>query len=226
MLTVTPCGTDSGAEPIFDWHGEVVVKVLDTEGRANAGSRKVGIDSECCCIEGLDANWAHRRRAGANMMLMLQQSVLAQISGEAAHAFRLSHPKSRDTARRSGCGFRADARPRFLLPSLHNTNFQPSWRKYCTIAAVHCFDSSVTVSLRILQPSTHQLTPHRLTSAAGSHLDTAVTKFLPDKRPGNHLPLTIGLSAAGDSDELLWRLFFSACSTSFLLHSCSPKRYH
>jgi hypothetical protein len=47
MLNVTPCGTDSGAEPILDWHGEVVVKVLDTAGSANAGNRNVGIESDC-----------------------------------------------------------------------------------------------------------------------------------------------------------------------------------
>jgi hypothetical protein len=223
MLKVTPCGTDSGAEPIFDWHGEVVVKVLDTEVRANAGSRKVGIESECCCVKGPDANWAHRRRAGANMMLMLQQRSWRRFLEKLPTIYRLSHPESRDTARRSGCGFRADPRWHFLLPSLHNTNFRPSWRRRCTIAALHCLDVPTTVSLRTLQLSTHQLTPHRLTSAASSHLDTAFTKLLADKRPGNHLSLTTGLSATADADEFLRRLSLSTCPTSFLLHSCSPK---
>lgn len=48
MLRVTPEGTDSGAEPIFEWHGEVVVKVLGFEGRADAGSRKDGVFAEGC----------------------------------------------------------------------------------------------------------------------------------------------------------------------------------
>ena len=47
-MNETPWGTESGAEPIFDWHGEVVVKVRDVEGLAKAGNRKVGIESECC----------------------------------------------------------------------------------------------------------------------------------------------------------------------------------
>lgn len=70
ILKVTPCGIDSGAEPIFDWHGNVVVKAREAAGRANAGNRKVGMES-FCELEGFAAHWAHRRRAGANMVLML-----------------------------------------------------------------------------------------------------------------------------------------------------------
>jgi hypothetical protein len=87
---VTPCGIVSGAEPILDWHGEVVVKFLGTEGLANAGSRKVGIESEFW-VAGFDANCAHRRRAGANMLVMHVLVVLAQISGVASGKVRLSH---------------------------------------------------------------------------------------------------------------------------------------
>jgi hypothetical protein len=63
ILNVTPCGIVSGAEPILDWHGEVVVKFLGTEGLANAGSRKVGIESEFW-VAGFDANCAHRKHVG------------------------------------------------------------------------------------------------------------------------------------------------------------------
>lgn len=45
MLNVTPGGMESGAEPIFDWHGVVVAKVLARVGEWKAGRRKVGIDS-------------------------------------------------------------------------------------------------------------------------------------------------------------------------------------
>lgn len=79
---VTPFGTDSGAEPIFDWHGDVVVKAREAAGRANAGSKNVGMEL-LCALEGFAAHWAHRRRAGANMVLMLDAIVLAQISGVA-----------------------------------------------------------------------------------------------------------------------------------------------
>lgn len=47
MLSVTPCGTESGAEPIFDCHGEVVVKFRDAGLLANAGNRNVGMESDC-----------------------------------------------------------------------------------------------------------------------------------------------------------------------------------
>jgi hypothetical protein len=83
ILNVTPCGIVSGAEPILDWHGEVVVKFLGTDGLANAGNRKVGIESELLAV-GLDAHCAHRRRAGANMVVMHVFVVLAQISGVAS----------------------------------------------------------------------------------------------------------------------------------------------
>jgi RNA 3'-terminal phosphate cyclase len=78
-LTVTPCGTESGKDPIFDLHDEVVVKVLEAGTLANAGNRKVGIESDCD-IEGCDAHCAHRRRAGANMVLMLVMHQLASES--------------------------------------------------------------------------------------------------------------------------------------------------
>jgi hypothetical protein len=77
ILNVTPCGIVSGAEPILDWHGEVVVKFLGTDGLANAGNRKVGIESELLAV-GLDAHCAHRRRAGANMLVMHVLVVLAE----------------------------------------------------------------------------------------------------------------------------------------------------
>ena len=48
MLNVTPWGIESGADPILDWHGEVVVKVRDAEGLAKTGSKNVGIDSDFC----------------------------------------------------------------------------------------------------------------------------------------------------------------------------------
>jgi hypothetical protein len=122
MLNVTPSGIDSGAEPIFDWHGEVVVKALGDWDLANAGSKKLGIDSEHG-FEGFDAHWAHRRRAGANMVLVLAAMLLAQISG---CTFRLSHLMSRDSARGSGCDFPI---------SLHTSNLQPTIRRsLCTIS--------------------------------------------------------------------------------------------
>jgi hypothetical protein len=73
-LNVTPGGTESGAEPIFDWHGEVVAKPLHTArvwnaGKRNAGKRNVGIESDVG--DGVVARrWAQRRRAGANMVEM------------------------------------------------------------------------------------------------------------------------------------------------------------
>lgn len=82
---VTPGGMESGMEPILDWHSEDVVKVLDAEPCANAGSRNIGIDSEGCG-EVSDTHWAHRRRAGANMVVMLAEMLLAQISGVALQA--------------------------------------------------------------------------------------------------------------------------------------------
>ena len=42
---VTPWGTESGADPIFDWHGVVVVKVRNAADFENAGNMKVGIES-------------------------------------------------------------------------------------------------------------------------------------------------------------------------------------
>lgn len=44
-LKVTPGGTESGAEPILDWHGDVVAKVLEGLHVRNAGNKNVGIDS-------------------------------------------------------------------------------------------------------------------------------------------------------------------------------------
>jgi hypothetical protein len=116
MLSVTPSGIESGAEPIFDWHGEVVVKALGAEDLANAGSKKLGIESEHV-LEGFDTHWAHRRRAGANMVLMLAAMFLAQISGG---TISLSHLKSRDSARGSGCAF-----------PIHSTSFQPQIQTSC-----------------------------------------------------------------------------------------------
>jgi len=67
ILNVTPGGIDSGAEPILDWQGEVVAKVLEAAvGAWKAGKRKTG-RSEVC----LDVSRrlrAQRRRAGANMV--------------------------------------------------------------------------------------------------------------------------------------------------------------
>ena len=45
-MNVTPGGIDSGAEPIFERHAEVVAKFRDVAGAWNAGSKKEGIDSE------------------------------------------------------------------------------------------------------------------------------------------------------------------------------------
>jgi hypothetical protein len=121
MFNVTPSGIESGAEPIFDWHGEVVVKALDVEDFANAGSRKLGIELEHG-FEGFAAHWAHRRRAGANMVLILAVVFLAQISGVAGPLiYRLSQPKSRDSARGS--------RSRALFTDL----MQPLIRAHCAI---------------------------------------------------------------------------------------------
>jgi hypothetical protein len=63
-LKVTPGGTESGSDPILDWHRAVVVKVL---GAANRGKRNVGIDSVAGEMD-LEMACAHRRRAGANMV--------------------------------------------------------------------------------------------------------------------------------------------------------------
>jgi hypothetical protein len=65
-LKVTPCGTESGAEPILDWHDDVVVKVLWATGPADAGKRKFGTSCKGCTAA-LSTHCAHRRRAGANM---------------------------------------------------------------------------------------------------------------------------------------------------------------
>jgi hypothetical protein len=149
MLNVTPCGTDSGAEPILDWHGEDVVKVLDTAGRANAGSRKVGIDSDCCA-EAPHANWVHRRRAGANMVLMLLRWSWRRFLEKLPTLSRLSHPESRDSAKRSaGCAapsMPTSERALCSSPPLFNTNLPPSWRRLCTIYAVPRFDLLTPVS--------------------------------------------------------------------------------
>lgn len=48
IVNVTPCGTESGAEPILDRHGEVVVKFLDVETFANAGNWKVECEYKGC----------------------------------------------------------------------------------------------------------------------------------------------------------------------------------
>lgn len=63
-LRVTLGGTESGSDPILDWHRAVVVKVL---GAANRGRRNVGIESATGDFEFATA-CAHRRRAGANMV--------------------------------------------------------------------------------------------------------------------------------------------------------------
>jgi hypothetical protein len=105
---VTPCGTERGREPIFDLHGEVVVKALHAGALANAGRRKVGIESDCC-VEGRDAHCAHRRRAGANMVYILGTMVSLQISGDSLMqkfrtngVFRDEPPRSRDSATHLG----------------------------------------------------------------------------------------------------------------------------
>jgi hypothetical protein len=67
ILNVTPGGMESGAEPIFDWHGEVDAKPLQAARVWNAGSRNVGIESETGDDAGV-RRWAQRRRAGANIM--------------------------------------------------------------------------------------------------------------------------------------------------------------
>lgn len=61
-LNVTPGGTESGAEPIFDWHGEVVAKPLQAARACN-----VGIDSGPWDAA-VARRWAQRRRAGANIV--------------------------------------------------------------------------------------------------------------------------------------------------------------
>jgi hypothetical protein len=45
ILNVTPGGTDSGADPIFDWHGEVVVKLLPQAAGVRNTDRHLSIDS-------------------------------------------------------------------------------------------------------------------------------------------------------------------------------------
>jgi len=65
---VTPWGTESGRDPIFDWHGVVVVKVLYGTGLANAGSRKASMES-LGWIDAFVRLWAHRRRAEENMVV-------------------------------------------------------------------------------------------------------------------------------------------------------------
>lgn len=47
-LNVTPGGTESGAEPIFEKHGDVVVKVLGPDGHDSAGCKRVIIGLACC----------------------------------------------------------------------------------------------------------------------------------------------------------------------------------
>lgn len=49
MVNVTPGGTESGAEPILDWHGGVVAKLLPAVGVHKAGKRKLGTNS--CVLE-------------------------------------------------------------------------------------------------------------------------------------------------------------------------------
>ena len=92
-MSVTPCGTESGREPILDWHGEVVVKFLDDGVRERAGKRNVGIESDGC-TEGRDTHWAHRRRAGANMVLMLVDGLV----GDFLQSMLAEPPGSRDSA--------------------------------------------------------------------------------------------------------------------------------
>lgn len=65
---VTPWGIESGKDPILDWHDAVEVKVLVSAGLENTGSRKVGIES-LLWLEAFAKLWAHRRRAGANMLI-------------------------------------------------------------------------------------------------------------------------------------------------------------
>lgn len=65
-LNVTPGGTERGADPIFDRHGEVVLNVRSAADLENAGKRKVGTESEEAFVD-FAMLWAHRRLAGANM---------------------------------------------------------------------------------------------------------------------------------------------------------------
>lgn len=65
-MNVTPGGTDRGAEPILERHGEVVANVLDEAGTWNAGRRKVGMESNGR-IDTEAALRAHRRCAEANI---------------------------------------------------------------------------------------------------------------------------------------------------------------
>jgi hypothetical protein len=68
-LKVTSGGIDSGAEPILDWHAEVVAKVLDAAGAWKAGNRKAGMESEVA-IEAEARRWTHRRCAGTNIVVV------------------------------------------------------------------------------------------------------------------------------------------------------------
>ena len=75
-LKVTPGGTESGSDPILDSHRAVVVKVL---GAANRGRRNVGIESLAGEVD-LAMACAHRRRAGANMVLVVANG-LGEVFG-------------------------------------------------------------------------------------------------------------------------------------------------
>lgn len=66
-LNVTPGGMDSGAEPILDWHGEVVAKFLQAMGAWKAGKRKLGNESDAW-YDAAAILRAQRRRAGANIV--------------------------------------------------------------------------------------------------------------------------------------------------------------
>lgn len=125
MLSVTPCGTESGREPILDWHGEVVVKFLDAGVRKSAGKRNVGIESDGC-TEGRDAHWAHRRRAGANMVLMLVNGLV----GDFLRSMFAGSSRTRDSA--------ILKTPNVLCPTITTTTLlhNPATSKWacCTIS--------------------------------------------------------------------------------------------
>jgi len=113
---VTPWGTESGRDPILDWHGVVVVKVLCGAGLANAGSRKAGMEL-LGCINAFVRLWAHRRCAGENMVV------------NTCNCSRENFPRSRITSCRllircrwwGRIGSAAGTHPRSNFPASFNT---------------------------------------------------------------------------------------------------------
>ena len=73
-MNVTPGGTDSGAEPILDWHGEVDAKPRAAAGPWKAGRRKRGSES-VFGGEGASKLRAQRRRAVENIVRFVDNAV-------------------------------------------------------------------------------------------------------------------------------------------------------